>query len=217
MSNKLLRFDPRRVLVSDLDACLVNTWEMVQMFCWDRWNVWVPMDECLHFQVSRSIWGYLKDRGADVPTIEDLEQILVNGLWTVPFWYHEARPNWAYWRAMQVRWDKDPESVYFLTARPHNLKAVTAAWLERWGFCGARDRLYVEGRSADKLPVLEEIANSIGDPITFVDDRLDTVQQVIEATDRVETVLMARPWNRSDGLMRLSEDQIAREILDGLA
>jgi len=210
-----MKLDPQTTLiVTDLDACLVNTWEMVQIFIWDYFNVWVPESECKQFKVSAAIFDYLKSQGAQVPHVAGLERRLVDGLWTVPHWYHEARPNYVYWQALLAWQAKCKHSIRYLTARPQNLDAVTRGWIQRWGLGANRGTLVLEDRSADKIQHLKRWAKK--HPILYIDDKLDTVREA-DKIEGVEVVLFAHPWNQDSGsLIRWSEDAIAREIREGL-
>lgn len=209
-----MRFGPNTLLVTDLDACLVNTWEMVQIFVWDYYGVWVPESACKEFQVSSGIFNYLVDHGANVPHVAALERRLTDGLWTVPGWYHEARPHYLYWQAL-LCWQRAGRWIRFLTARPSNLEAVTHGWLRRWGFEIGRGHLVIEEGSKNKIQHLKRWAKA--NEVTFIDDRLSTIKEASQI-EGVEAVLFANSANAKapSALPRLTEQQLAQEILAGL-
>lgn len=237
-------FDTEKTaLITDLDGCLINTWEMLQIHVWDCYGVWVDLNENRQFNVGKGIFHLLKDR---FESPEELNKALWAGLWNVGLWYQQARPNFAYWQAL-LKWRQHAkEPIRYLTARPKCLMDTTLGWLHRWGLRTTTPDVTLEGSSEDKLRHLKHWAAT--KEVVYIDDKVGTVLDIARAKigTHVKLILFAQPWNAADspdwedfilegkpakkhpefdlflhhgfdlGFRRLTEAQIAESIREGL-
>lgn len=186
-------FDKEKTcIVTDLDGCLVHTWEMLQIYLWDRYGVWVPAEANDRFSVGYCLLKHLSDHFEDEPS---LTKALWEGLWNNGLYYQNARPHYAYWQAL-VAWQYVARfPTVYLTARPPNLRSTTLGWLNRWGLNATPDNVILEDTSKDKLQHIEALAQSL-ESIVYVDDKISTILQVARAKlPNVKLVLFGRPWN----------------------
>jgi hypothetical protein len=233
-------------LITDLDGCLINTWEMLQIYIWDSHGVWVDLEENRQFNVGKGIFHLLKDHGFENP--DELNTSLWAGLWSVGLWYQQARPNYRYWQAL-LDWRRHAtEPLRYLTARPRRLVDTTLGWLHRWGLRTSLPDLVLEGSSDDKLRHIRHWAAT--KEVVYVDDKVSTILDIARAKlgSNVKLILFAQPWNAADspdwrtdgfvmegrpahehpefdlflhhgfdlGFRRLTEAQIAEAIREGL-
>jgi hypothetical protein len=182
-------------LVTDLDGCLVDTWEMLQIYLWDRYQRWVPLDCNRQFNVGEGIFRYFEDL-YDTP--DALNAALWEGLWNVGTWYQQARPNYLYWQHL-LGWQQHALiDLRYLTARPSCLKDTTLGWLARWGLQTLPGQAVLEGSSAEKLKHLREWSEEWPE-VVYVDDKIATILNVAKAKlPNVKLILFAQPWNAAD-------------------
>jgi len=239
-------FDAEKTcLVTDLDGCLVNTLEMIQIYIWDRYQRWVPGEDIKWFNVGEAIYEHLGDL---YDSTDELNKSLWDGLWNVGLWYQNARPIYAYWQALLSWQQRASIPIHFLTARPDCLHATTMGWLRRWGFSPSSGCVVLEGGSIEKIKHLQQWAETY-DNLVFVDDRISTILGAARAKiPGLKLVLFAQPWNLASsrdwcqtplilegkpcyehpewdlflhhgfdvGFRRLTEAQIAQGIIEGL-
>ena len=232
-------------IVTDLDGCLVNIWESLQIYLWDRYKVWVHAVANRQFDADKGIFHLMKDH---FETTEDLGKALAEVMWHSGIWYQNARPHYTYWQALLDWQATATEPLRFLTARSECLRDSTMGWLHRWGFRTSAPFVILEGGTNNKLKHLTHWSES--HEIVFIDDKIQTVIEVARANlPNVKCVLCAQPWNDSDspdwetakfhlegrpahdhpefdlflqhgfplgGFRRLSEDLIAHAIRTGL-
>lgn len=237
-------FDSEKTcLITDLDGCLVNTWEMLQIYLWDRYQRWVPLETNRQFNVGEGIYEHLEDL---YKSPAELNAALWEGLWNVGVWYQDARPNYTYWQALLAWQDHALNPLHYLTARPDCLHSTTHGWLHRWGLHPEPHCAVLEGDSITKLKHLQNWAQQYTE-VVYIDDKISTILGAARAKiTGVKLVLFAQPWNAADspdwkdmmlegkpcrehpewdlflhegfdlGFRRLTEAQIASAIIEGL-
>jgi len=233
----------KTALITDLDGCLVNATEMIQIFFWDRYQRWIPAGVIHEFNIANCVYKYVEDLYKNP---EELGRALWEGLWNVGTWYQNARPHYPYWQALLSWQDHAQTPPRFLTARPDCLYATTLGWLNRWGLHPEPSCCVLEGASAHKLKHLARWAQQYGN-LVYIDDRVSTILGIARAKiPGLQLVLFAQPWNAADspdwesfvlegrpalehrefdlylhhgfdlGFRRLSEVEIAEAIYKGL-
>jgi hypothetical protein len=182
-------------IITDLDGCLVNLWEALQIYLWDRYQVWVPPEANRRFNIGEGIFEIMEPHGFS--TAEELNASLWMGLWNSGIWYQTARPNFTYWQAL-LKWKAEAkEPIRYLTARPGCLVDSTLGWLHRWGLRTISPNVIVEGTSKDKLKHLKHWSETF--KIVYIDDKIQTIIEVARAKlPNVRCILFAQPWNDAD-------------------
>lgn len=182
-------------LITDIDGCLSNAWEMLQIYLWDAHGIWIPPEENRQFKVSDGLWHLLKDH---YPDPKALDHALWAGLWNVGLWYQNAHPHYTYWQAL-LRWrQRASEPLRYLTARPKHLTNTTLSWLARWGLRTMLPDLMIEESSSDKIKHIKHWAAT--KEVVYVDDKVSTILNIARERlgSHVKLVLFAQPWNAAD-------------------
>jgi hypothetical protein len=239
-------FDSQKTcLVTDLDGCLSNATEMIQIYFWDRYQKWIPPEVIREFNVAECTYPFVDDLYKNP---DELGHSLWEGLWNVGRWYQEARPNFTYWQSLLAWQDHALNPPHFLTARRDCLHATTLGWLNRWGLHPEPHCCVLEGGSIEKLKHLQGWAQQY-EQIIYIDDKVSTIIGAARAQiPGLKLILFAQPWNAADspdwcrtpmmlegkqccehpewdmflhngfdlGFRRLTEDQIASAIIEGL-
>jgi len=218
----------KHTIISDLDGTLVNLFEELQLYLWNRFHTWVPISTITDYDAHKQIFVELcqqVDRMGACPqglpaTLPGLKTLLRRDFWLHPERYFAAKPYYDYWRSL-VRWTRRGGQLWFLTARHPALAEATRLWLEKWDLHNCP--VYHASNKYAELQILIP-PTTCATRYIYIDDRAEDVVKIQEdkkLTKRMQCVLVDAPWNRwADATeptpMRKSRQEIAELVKEGI-
>jgi len=236
MKRKMLTLDPKvDSLVSDIDGCVANVLEQLQLYVWEKYRFWFTEEIITDFTLEGPLLAAMASSGVKgaPQEFDQMRAELYASVWSVPYWMETARPYFVYWAALR-KWRHAGGRLLFATARPPTVVMATQNWLRRWDLISEdKDVVFSFQVSDDTGEVKADTCRkelAAGKNVYFVEDKISAatlsekhLSRWPKILSRFQPLLIARPWNHlthanagDSAVMRLTEEDVASKITGGL-